>query len=128
MFEVRVVEAHQDSHARTFNQPEPNVKHFFAEAIIRLANVVFIDGEPDKVGECEDEGDDGICAALSPQGVHHFAIVLFFSLDRSLCLDEQPDHQRDHHDDLAQEADAKYDDNLTTMIKEGILIVPFLMR
>ena len=105
VLEVGKVEAHQDSHAHTFEQPQSNVKHLLAETIIEIgmssANVVVVDCEPDKVGECKEEGNDGINAALSPQGVHDCASVLLLSSDRSLRLDEQPDHQRNHHDDLA---------------------------
>ena len=69
---------------------------------------IFIKDKPSNVAEGEEYGDDGICDPFLHQSVRDQAIPgSLFSVNSSLCLNEEPSDKQAHHDSLNQETEAK---------------------
>ena len=97
--EIQQVKHHEHAHTHTFKQPDKDQAQAEGKGsgwselftILELVQV-----EPPDVGECEEGRNDGIRAALSLKRMLDFSIHLHVSVDGSLRLKKEPDHQTDH--------------------------------
>ena len=112
LLEVDAVEEHQHSHAGPLEQVDRGLGHLYRKMGGDHFPTVgeLVEDEPADVRQAEDDGYDRVGASLSPQCVGDLAVLSCspFSVDGSLGFYEEPDHQKRHHDDLAQETISDY--------------------
>ena len=129
IFEIAKVEDHQGSHAQPLEQPDYELCHqldkYRAEPS-PSTRVKLVEDESTNVRKCEEEGDHGVCAALSPQSVLDSAMLLLLSIDSSLCLYKEPNDQQAHHNDLKEEQVRVSFPNQTNVVIKGRSVILFI--